>query len=204
MIEDEIRPSRWYYGLAGLVFVAGWVFFALFLFQNLSGLSDTLQQVVVPGNVELTLSQPGKYTIYYEYRSVVGTRIFSTEESLPGLECHLVSKTTGSSIPLSRVTASSSYTVGSRSGVAVLDFTIDRAGVYELSAGYPEGREGPEVVLAIGQGFVVRILTAVFGGLAIVFGSMAAAVAIAVITLIKRTKAEKELRRPDARYRPIE
>ncbi len=204
MIEEEIRPSRWYYGLAGLVFVAGWVLFALFLFKNLSGLSDKLQQVVVPGNVELTLSQPGKYTIYYEYRSVVGTRIFSTAESLPGLECHLLSKATGSSMPLSPVTASSSYTVGGRSGVAVLDFAIDRAGVYELSAGYPEGREGPEVVLAIGQGFAARIVIAVFGGLAIVFGSMAAAVVIAVITLIKRTKAKRELSRPNARYRPIE
>ena len=204
MVEDEIRPSRWYYGLAGLVFVAGWVLFALFLFQNLSGLSDTLQQVVVPGSVELTLSQPGKYTIYYEYRSVVGSKIYSADQNLPGLKCVLVSKTTGSKVALSRASVSSSYSMGGREGVAVFDFTIEQPGVYELSAGYPEGQEGPEVVLAIGQGFVVRILTAVFGGLAIVFGSMAAAVAIAVITLIKRTKAEKELRRPDARYRPIE
>jgi hypothetical protein len=204
MIEDEIRPSRWYYGLAGLVFVAGWVLFAVVLFKNLSGLADKLQQVVVPGNVELTLSKPGKYTIYYEYRSVVGTRIFSSEESLPGLQCRLVSRTTGSSIPLSRVTGSSSYTLGGRSGVGVLDFTIDKAGAYELSAGYPEGREGPEVVLAIGQGFTGGILTAVFGGLATVFGSMGAAVAIAVITFLKRMRAERALKRPDAQYRPIE
>jgi hypothetical protein len=174
------------------------------LFKNLSGLADKLRQVVVPGNVELTLSKPGKYTIYYEYRSVVGTRIFSTEQSLPGLECHLVSRATGSSIPLSRVTGSSSYTLGGRSGVAVLDFAIDRAGAYELSAGYPEGREGPEVVLAIGQGFTWGILIAVFGGLATVFGSMGAALAIAVITLLKRMRAERALKRPDAQYRPIE
>jgi len=204
MIEEEIRPSRWYYGLAGLVFVAGWVLFALFLFQNLSGLSDTLQQVVVPGSVELTLSQPGKYTIYYEYRSVVGSKIYSADQNLPGLECVLVSKTTGSKVALSRASVSSSYSMGGREGVAVFDFTIEQPGVYELSAGYPVGQEGPEVVLAIGQGFVVRILTAVFGGLAIVFGSMAAAVAIAVITLVKRTKAKKELNHPDVRYRPIE
>ena len=204
MLEDEIKPSRWYYGLAGLVFVAGWVLFALVLFKNLSGLADQLRQVVVPGNVELTLSKPGKYTIYYEHRSVVGTRIFSTDESLHGLDCRLVSRATGSSIPLSPVTVSSSYTVGGRSGVGVLDFAIDRAGAYELSAAYPEGWEGPEVVLAIGQGFTRGILVAVFGGLATVFGSMGAAVAIAVITLLKRMRAERALRRPDAQYRPIE
>jgi hypothetical protein len=204
MIEDEIKPSRWYYGLAGLVFAAGWVLFALVLFKNLSGLADKLRQVVVPGNVELTLSKPGKYTIYYEYRSVVGTRIFSTQESLPGLQCRLVSRATGSSIPLSPVAVSSSYTVGGRSGVAVFDFTIDRAGAYELSTAYPVGREGPEVVLAIGQGFTRGILIAVFGGLATVFGSMGGAVAIAVITFLKRMRAERTLRRPDAQYRPIE
>jgi hypothetical protein len=204
MQEDEIKPSRWYYGLAGLVFVAGWVLFAFVLFKNLSGLAGQLRQVVVPGDVELTVSKPGSYTIYYEYRSVVGTRIFSGEQSLPGLECRLVSRATGSGIPLSRVTASSSYTMGGRSGVAMLDFTIDRAGVYELSAAYPEGREGPEVVLAVGQGFTRGILIAVFGGLATVFGSMGAAVAIAVITFLKRMRAERALRRPDAQYRPIE
>jgi hypothetical protein len=204
MMQDEIKPSRWYYGLAGLVFVAGWVLFALVLFKNLSGLADKLQQVVVPGNVELTLSKPGKYTIYYEHRSVVGPRIFSTEEAMPGLECRLVSRATGSNIPLSPVTASSSYTVGGRSGVAVLDFAVDRSGVYELSAAYPEGREGPEVVLAVGQGFTQGILIAVFGGLATVFGSMGAAVAIAVITFLKRMRAERALRRSGAQYRPIE
>jgi hypothetical protein len=88
--------------------------------------------------------------------------------------------------------------------MAVLDFAIDQAGVYELSAAYPEGREGPEVVLAIGQGFTRGILMAVFGGLATVFGSMGAAVAIAVITFLKRMRAERALRRPDAQYRPIE
>jgi hypothetical protein len=204
MIEDEIRPSRWYYGLAGLVFVAGWVLFALVLFKNLSGLADQLRQVVVPGNAELMLSKPGKYTIYYEHRSVVGTRIFSTDATLHGLECHLISRATGSSIPLSPVTISSSYTVGGRSGVGVFDFTIDRAGAYELSAAYPEGREGPEVVLAVGQGLTRGIFIAVFGGLATVFGSMGAAVAIAVITFLKRMRAERALRRPDAQYRPIE
>jgi hypothetical protein len=204
MNQEEAGPSRWYYGLAGLVFVAGWVCFALFLFKNLSGLSDKLQQVVVPGKAELTLSSPGEYTIYYEYRSVVGTKIYSTGENLSGLECRLVSKATGSEVALSRVATSSSYTLEGRTGVGVLDFTTDRPGVYELSAAYPEGREGPEVVLAVGQGFATGIITTVFGALAIVFGSMGSAIAIAVITFIKRLKAERQLTRPNAEYHPIE
>lgn len=191
--ELEIGPSRWYYGLAALVFVCGWVFFGLFLFKNLSGLSDKLQQVVVPGKAELTLRNPGEYTIYHEYRSVVGSKIYSTEESLSGLECALASKTTGQTVRLSRSSVSSSYSVGGRSGVAVLDFTIAQPGVYELSAGYAEGHNGPEAVLAVGQGFATGILTTVFGGLAIVFGSMGIALAIVLVTVVQRSNARKRL-----------
>jgi hypothetical protein len=204
MLEEEIRPSRAYYGLAVVVFIAGWVLFGWFLFRNLSGISGKLQQVVVPGKVELALSKPGEYTIYHEYQSVVGSKIYSAEKNLPGLDCALVSKTTGSKVALSPASVSSSYAVGSRSGVAVFDFRIDQPGVYELSAGYPEGQEGPEVVLAVGQGFAIGIVTTVFGGLAIVFGSMAAATAIALVTLIKRDKAKKQLKGRTSQYRPIE
>ena len=197
-------PSRWYYGVAALVFVAGWVLFALVLFKNLSGLSSRLQQVVVPGKAELNLAQAGTYTIYYEYESVVGSRVYATGRSLSGLECGLTAKATGANVPVSSTTVSSHYSLGSRSGFGVFDFTIDRPGIYVLSAQYAEGREGPEVVLAVGQGFATGIVTTVFGGLAIVFGSMGAAVVIALITLLKRVKARRELNRRTAAYRPIE
>jgi len=204
MLEEGIRPSRGYYGLAAAVFVAGWVLFGLFLYRNLSGMADKLQQVVVPGKAELTLSKPGRYTIYHEYRSVLGSKIYSADQNLPGLECVLVSKRTGSKVALHRAAVSSSYTMGGRSGVAVFDFTIEQPGVYELSAGYPEGQEGSEAVLAVGQGFVVGIVITVFGGLAIVFGAMLAAIAIALVTLIKREKAKKRLKGRTPQYRPIE
>ena len=86
----------------------------------------------------------------------------------------------------------------------MFDFKIDRPGIYEIAAQYPEGQEGPEVVLAVGQGFTMRVLTTVFGGLAIVFGSIGLAVAIAVITFLKRMRAERAVQRPDAQYRPSE
>jgi len=204
MTGQDTGPSRWYYGLAALVFVAGWVLFGLFLFKNLGGLSSKLQQVVVPGRAELNLGRPGAYTIYYEYESVVGARVYSTGRRLSGLECAVRSKATGENVPVSPTTVSSNYSLGGRSGIGAFDFKVDRPGAYELSASYPEGREGPEVVLAVGQGFVTGIVTTVFGGLAIVFGSMGAAVAIALITLLKRVRARRELNRRTVTYPPIE
>jgi len=197
MLETEIRPSRWYYALAVLVFVGGFVALGLFLWKNLSGVTEGLQQVVVPGKVDLALAKPGKYTVFYEHESVVGNKIYSTGESVSGLECSLISARTGAAVRLSRSTVHSTYSMDGRSGTSFLDFSIDEPGTYELSAQYEEGREGPEVVLAVGQGFALKIVTAVFGGLAIVFGSMGVAVAIALVTLIKRSRARKEI---ESRY----
>ena len=192
MNGQEIRPGRWYYGLAAAVFISGWVLFGLFLYRNLSGISSKLQQVVVPGKTQLSLNRPGSYTIYYEQESLVGSKVYSTSRSLSGLQCTVTAKGTGEEVTLSRAAVSSHYSVGGRSGYSVFDFKIDRPGIYEIAARYPEGQEGPEVVLAVGQGFTMRVLTTVFGGLAIVFGSMGLAVAIAVYTAVKRHKAMRQ------------
>lgn len=192
MNGQDIHPGRWYYGLAAVVFISGWVLFGLFFYRNLSGISSKLQQVVVPGKTELSLNRPGSYTIYYEQESVVGSKVYSTSRSLSGLECTVTAKATGEEVALSRAAVSSRYSVGGRSGYSVFDFKIDRPGIYEIAAQYPEGQEGPEVVLAVGQGFTMRVLTTVFGGLAIVFGSIGLAVAIAVYTAVKRHKAMRQ------------
>jgi len=191
MDGESLGPSRGYYGLAAAVFVAGWLFFGIFLWKNLSGIADQFQQVVVPGKARLDLASPGNYTIYHEYESVVGSKIYSSGQTLSGLDVTLSSAATGDQVALSRANVDSTYSLGGRSGKAVFDFTIDRPGAYELAAHYPEGEEGPEVVLAVGQGFTGRILVTVFGALGIVFGSMALAVAIAVITVVKRHNAAK-------------
>jgi len=193
MSDQNIKPSRWYYALAVIVFIIGSALFAWLLFKNLSGLTDRLMQVIVPGTAVITLNEPGKYTIFYEYQSVVGNRVYSTGQNLSGLECALISKATGSPVPLSRSSTNSTYSVGGRSGVSVLDFTVKEPGTYEFSAWYSEGQEGPQIVLAIGHGFTGKLLKIILGGLAILFVSIAIGVVIAVVTFSKRRKAKGQV-----------
>lgn len=193
MSNQNIKPSRWYYGLAIVVFIIGGSLFTLFLFNSLSGLTGALTQVVVPVKSDITFPETGKYTIFYEYQSVVGNRLYFTGESLSGLQCTLASKGAGCRIALSRPLPRSTYSLGGRKGVSVLEFNIDQPGIYEFSASYPEGQEGPEVVLAMGQGFLKNLMGTIFGGLAIFFGSGAIAAAIMVVTFLKRQKAKKQL-----------
>jgi hypothetical protein len=164
-------------------------------------------QVVVPGSSNITLSQPGKYTIFYEYRSVVGNRIYSTGEEIPGLQVNLVSTDTGDEIPLSSASVDRTYTVGSRSGIGLLDFTIDQPGIYELSASYPPvqgqqeegGEQNQEIVLAVIHNSAIdklfgTITGAVASVMAIVFIPFVAGIVIIVITFIKRRKARTRTR----------
>ncbi len=193
MSSQNIKPTRWYYGLAVVVFIIGGSLFTLFLFNSLRGLTEALTQVVVPVKSDITFPGAGKYTIFYEYQSVVGNRLYFTGERLSGLQCTLTSKVTGHRIALSRPSARSTYSLGGRKGVSVLEFNIDQPGIYEFSASYPRGQEGPEVVLALGQGFLKNLMGTIFGGLALFFGSGGIAIAIIVATALKRQKAKKLL-----------
>jgi hypothetical protein len=193
MSNQNIKPSQWYYGLAIVFFIIGESLFIFFLLNSLIGLTEALTQVVVPVKSEIIFPETGKYTIFYEYQSVVGNRLYFTGERLSGLQCTLTSKGTGYRIALSRPRTRSTYSLGDRKGVSVLEFKIDQPGIYEFSASYPKGQEGPEVVLAMGQGFMKKLMGTIFGGLAIFFGSGAIAIAIIVATLLKRQKAKKQL-----------
>ena len=161
-------------------------------------------QVVVPGSSDITLSQPGKYSVFYEYQSMVGNRIYSTGENIPGIQVNLVSKDTGDEIPLSGTSVNRTYTIGSRSGIGLFDFAIDQPGTYELSASYPavqgqQQEQSPEIVLGVIHGSAVEklfdsIMGTVAGALAIVFIPFVVGVAIIIITFIKRRKASARAR----------
>jgi hypothetical protein len=193
MDTTPITPSRWYYVLAAVIFIAGWALFAGFLFQSLSGMEAGLQRVVVPGEMDITLRERGRYTISYEYRSVIAGKIYSTAENISGLECTLVSKANGSKVALSLTSVNTTYEFGGHAGRAIFDFTIDQPGIYTLTAAYPEGRQGPEIVLAVGEDSTIGLFTTIFTGFAIAFGTIGVSLAITLVTLIKRSNKKKKL-----------
>ena len=190
---DELRrkPSRWYYVLAALVFSVGFGMFALLMARQVKTVTGSLTQVLAPGDTQLNLSQPGTYTIFYESRSAVGGRLYSTGEHLSGLECQLISRATGSGVALSAPRTTSSYAFDGRSGRGFLQFQVSQPGMYVLSAKYAGGQMEPEVVLAVGQDLSTHSFAVAVGALVIVSGSAGIAVAIAAMTAIKRKTGQR-------------
>ncbi len=203
MSSSSSGPGRWYYGLAALIAVAGIAVSISAMISGISSLGSDLQQVVVPGNGDLQLYERGVYTVFYENQTAVNGRVYSTGEDIPGLQIEVKNKTTGQEVPTHPSEGSMSYSLGSRSGRSVLAFDIDQPGIYELSAGYPEGNDGPQVVLAVGHGLFGNIFSAIVFPLAISFGSIAAAAIIVIVIYLKRQEAEKRAREEERMIRGV-
>ena len=214
MDNQKTKPSSWYYALAALIPVLGCLIAAVFFYPRARKLPasiaeahdlDRLTQVIVPGSADLTLSRTGAYAVYYEYRSVVDGVEYVGSETPPTLECSLTLKATGREIPLApdfvetnRYSAGMGRGKGMRAGVLIMSTTVDEPDDYAFSCRYPDGREQPEIVLAVGQnilwediGILTRTAGSVLGGLAVLGGSGVVAIVIAIVIAVKRRQSKR-------------
>ncbi|MFB3766171.1 MAG: hypothetical protein ACE14P_13125 [Methanotrichaceae archaeon] len=193
---DNQVPPRWRYVLAIIIFIAGVTAFGNQLSSDLENFTNMLNTVVVPGSSNLNFSEPGKYTIFYEYqRTAEGGRFLpghSSDVNLPNLECRLLEKQTGTEIALHPPAIRSTYSINGRSDVSIFDFDINRSGTYELSAWYPGGQAGQQVVLGVGPNTSSDIMGSIVKVLMISLGSGLLALFVVVDTYRKRKKASEQ------------
>lgn len=164
------KPSRWWYAIGAAVIVLGLGGAYLYGISQASKLLPDVR-VVAPGTNEVQLDHAGKYTVFYEYNSVVDGHTYSTDESPPAISSGLVAKAASQPVELSRPPGKSSYTVNEYVGTSVLEFSIDDPGTYVFTARYEQGRTGPDIVFAIGKDnsgrFLAGFLGMGLGGLAL-------------------------------------
>jgi hypothetical protein len=187
--NSDISPSRWYYGLSVLILVVGLSAFVWLLFSSISGMAGGLIQVVAPGSADLDLGEVGEYTIFYENQSYANGSFYSTGKDVSGLQIEIVEKSTGIKLATNLPSGSFTYSIGGRFGQAILTFQVSRPGIYQLLASYPQDYQGPQVILAVGHGFMGRIISIVITSLAAFFGSIIIAAALTIIIYRKRQKA---------------
>lgn len=192
-----IRPSWLYYPLAAVLLAAGIGILVRGAYSFVRSVAGPRTRIVVPGSGEVTFDRAGEYTVSYEHRSVVGGRTFNTPTDMPPLTCTLVEASSGREIHLTPVAGSFTYAVGHTAGVAVYNARIDSPGTYRLSASYPPGGTGPEnVVLAVGDPFSVGTFGGFFMSIPLCFLFSAGAIALFVVTLVRRILCKKRLAQP--------
>jgi hypothetical protein len=188
MISNNVQPSIWYYGLAVLIIFIGFAAFAGSIYYGISDAGSGLMQIVAPASVDLNLSEPGEYIIFYENNSYINGKFYSTGDQIPGLEIRVREKATGLDLATYPAKGSFTYSLDNRNGRSILAFTAPRAGIYQVNASY-SGSAGPEVVLAIGKGVIEGMLSSFIISMAALFGSIAIAAVISYVTYIRRKKA---------------
>jgi hypothetical protein len=182
----QIRPSLWYCLLGVPFLLAGGGIFVYTLVHGLMHVTDSLTQVVVPGKAELDLKHGQTYTVFLEEHSVVRGRVYSTAESVAGLECRVRSIPKGNAVAVAQSTANTTYDVGGRSGRSVLEFSIQEDGNYEFACDYGQNSPGPEAVMAVGSGIGQGIFRMVAKSLVAVFAGGGLCLLVPLIVLLMR------------------
>jgi len=223
MDNQTTKLSRWYYGLAVLVFVFGCLAATTITVLGTRGLPGLIEieeahdlsrmtRVAIPGSAEVTFSEPGAYAVYYEYRTVVDGVEYAGNKRPPTLVCSLTSNATGAEVPVvPDYVETNGYSVrmGSRAAVLAMSITIHEPGTYTFSCRYPDGRAQPKIVLAVGQNIlweyigimgrtVGPIFVSMIVSMTLLFGSAVAAIVVAIVVAVKRQPPRKQLDGADA------
>ncbi len=196
--EATQAPGRTGYWIAAVIFLLGLVgsgvLIAMFFF-GIFGIGDELDRFVAPGTEEVELSDTGRYMVFYEHRSQVDGRSFSTSQNVPNMEFEVYDVDRDHNIPIESTFGDTNYTLRNYSGTAVHQFRIDEPGTYRFSAEYVGGGESPEFVLAYGEGVGRGILTSVglflAGGAAFCFVTVLAIVT-AGVTFFRRLQSQRQ------------
>jgi len=189
MKTESVKPGKVLYILSVFVFLCG---MALFIYILMTGISSTVSKinirVIMPGTETIELTEPGKYTIYFEQRSDMDGKIYETK-NINGLLLSLRNIETGEPIELNSTAFESSYNVGRRKGKSVFNFEVEKAGIYEIKGWYETGK-GEEAVLAIGKGFAASLVRTILLSIVtfFVFVGVSAIIFIYVFNKRKRNR----------------
>lgn len=166
----------------------GFVSFVVFLFKQINSQSPKIQ-VVVPGTHEIELLEPGTYTMFYEYCSVIDSKVYVTGEALPAeILVTLHQKAGDQHVDLQQPSMNNTYNMGGRAGMSLLEFKIDSPGTYIINARYAGDVEKPDIVLAVGQ---FKIFGVIFGAMGIFFASFIITITGCIIILVAYLKSRK-------------
>jgi len=184
-MEKVVRaPRRSNYVIGIAVLMVGLALFAILLHTPRNAVPPEIQ-IIVPGAKEFYLPEAGKYTIFYEYLSIIGDKTYSTGLPLSPMLAGLQSQQYYAEIELSRPSRRRGYGIGGRAGVSVFEFEIESSGNYIFFIKYADDVSGPDLVFAIGK---LETLGATPVGLGTLFGTFSISGLIIIRTYLKREK----------------
>jgi hypothetical protein len=194
-----LRPSRYWYLVAGgllAVAVACLTAAVIGMFSWDRQIQD-FQRVRVPGNGEVTLTQPGDYVLYVETRGeCCSWTVGNQDVPLANWSMRLAMEPMagGQEAPVSNWSGTLlAYGVGGHEGLTAMSFTITQPGTYLIETS--DVRPASVTDLAVGRnilGATLLPLALLVAGLAALLG----AVVSGIITAVRRRHARRRAAQP--------
>jgi hypothetical protein len=186
VIDDPIRPRALWYWVGGGLIVATTIGAIAWFTVGLMSLDDRVngfERVPFPEGGTITIDEAGDYVIYAE-----GSL---TTLSAPGVA---VTDPEGDEVATAFYGGSLTYDFGGRSGSALLTFTADQAGDYQIE---PDTSDSSGVVsYAVGQSIGGDLVSAIVGGFAIGGLGVVIGAVVLIVTGIRRSRVKRERRPP--------
>ena len=179
---------RYFFGLAGLILLAGLLLTALLFNQAhlhrypaliAAAYQDAQHHLTVPGAREVKLTRTGAYGIYFEHS--LTSSIYPDIEMPPAIDCTLTSKATGTVIEAvpDYVKTNRYRSKDLHAGVLIMSLTVAQPGTYTFACTYQDERTEPELRVALGPNYFWEFLRVAWkislpllGGSSILCGSL--------------------------------
>jgi len=191
-----IRPSRWWYWVAGCLLAGAAICIVLAVagFFSLNRQIQGFQRVRVPGQGEVTFAQPGGYVLYIERPGQCCSVAAGTGNSAPfaswSMRAGLVPVADGRPPSLSNWGSSTeSYAVTGHQGQAALSVTIAHPGKYLLGATNVSPRSITDIAVGRGIGHAMLIPFLLIGAAVFVF--LPAGLLVGGVTAYRRHRARR-------------
>lgn len=184
--ERMVRPSKWWFGAAGLVAVAGIVVAIVIAVLGVLDYAERVEnfdRADVPATLQVDITRPGGYSIYHEYSGAFDDVTYVREPTITVMD------PSGDAVDLDRYDAVVTYAASGFEGEGLFTFEAEETGTYQVTA---EGGTGSGVAVGRGLG---RGLSPYIGGSVVVglLGVVAGAV-MAIVVGVKRSQSRRALR----------
>lgn len=189
----KASPGRWLYLAALLIFMVGVLLAAVLIVSSVihfRNVRNSFIHIVAPGTTTVHLGDTGSYTIYYEYASDVEGETTPTDVTPPNMIVTITSVATGDAVDVATAD-SGTYSLDSSSGIAIMNFNIDKTGDYRITSRYSDGSTGGDVEFAIAHGIARNIvwgIGSILGSVGIFCGMTFFAFLLTVIVFILRQR----------------
>jgi hypothetical protein len=177
--------------LGVVIFVAGAVATPIVLVTYLFTLEDQTQKFKIPGRLEVSIEEPGKYYLWNEYRCVFEGKTHSSSRELPnGIFFELVGMNTSEKPPLNS-NQSMSVSSGNDLSVSIGYYKVTQPDDYILEVfGETEERifsfgtsRFSKIMIAVATGGAISMVVSLTGIAVVIYG---------IVQLVKKKKAARE------------